>query len=323
MKPFLSIIVPHRNNQDQLPRLFDSILAQNFKELEVVLVDDFSAESCVQIVESYRQKGLNIVLLEQQQRIYTLRARLLGMQHAQGEIIGFADSDDMLWGTEALGKNIALFRERQAEILHFRSVLIDSKGHFSRYAPLADPFGRILEGEEILTSYAQADFYGVSSLWNKLFSRQLCLCILPEAYDQQFMLRREDSWLNLLLLTTAKRYVGSDEVGYAYFWEEKRETHDPEKAIAQYQFLLAATEMMRQKNVPERTIAPIRHNLERTLCGDVGHMCRALFRLSDPEKRERIADILERPDRDTLLEALLLANGLNAERLVQIYNMYT
>lgn len=322
MKALLSIIVPHRNNQERLPRLFDSILAQSFKDLEVVLVDDFSTGSCAQIVESYRQKGLNIVLLEQQQRVYTLRARLLGIECAQGEIIGFADSDDMLWGTEALGKNIALFLERQTEILHFRSVLTDREGAFTRYAPLADPFGRVLEGEEILAGYARADFYGASSLWNKIVSRRLCLRILPEAYDQRFMLRREDCWLNLLLLAAAKRYAGSDETGYAYFWEEKRETPEPEKALAQYHFLLAATELLRQKGVPGQIVALLRHNWENTLCGDVGHMCRTLFRLPEPERREHIAAALARPDFGTLFEALLLANSLNAERLLTIYNAY-
>ena len=306
----------------RLPRLLDSILAQSFKDLEVVLVDDNSDESCGPLVENYRQKGLDISLLEQPERVYTLKARLLGIQCARGEIVGFADSDDMLWGTEALEKNIALFRDRQADVLHFRSVLIDKDGCFTRYAPLADPFGLLLEGSDILAGYGKADFYGVCSLWNKLFSRQLCLRVLPEAEDSRFLLRREDGWLSLLLLCSARRYVGSDYVGYGYFWEEKRHTPQPEKAIAQYRFLLAATELLRRKHVPENTIASIRHNLENTLCGDVGHMCRTLFQLSEAERGEHIAAMRERSDYNDLFETLLLANSLNADRLVKIYDAY-
>jgi hypothetical protein len=87
-----------------LPRLLDSILVQSFKDLEVLLVDDCSDEPCGPVVQTYRGKGLEIVLLEHGERIYTMQARLTGIAAARGKIIGFADADDILWGKEELKK---------------------------------------------------------------------------------------------------------------------------------------------------------------------------------------------------------------------------
>ncbi|MCB6543605.1 glycosyltransferase [Desulfovibrio desulfuricans] len=58
--PELSLIVPHHNHLQCLPHLLDSVLAQDFKDIEVVLVDDCSDEPCLPLVEAYRTKGLNI-----------------------------------------------------------------------------------------------------------------------------------------------------------------------------------------------------------------------------------------------------------------------
>jgi glycosyltransferase involved in cell wall biosynthesis len=322
MSPLLSIVVPHHNHVHCLPRLLDSICAQSFKDLEVVLVDDYSDESCAPLVKSYKNKGLNITLLEHGERIYTMKARLKGIKAAGGDIIGFADADDMLWGTEALEQNVRLFLQKQADVLHFRSVITDSDGIFVAYAPLADPFAPLLEGNAILAGYAAANIYGASSLWNKFFSRRLCLLAEGEALDSPFTRRREDYWLCLLLLPLAKRYVGSDFTGYAHAWKEKRTTNDPERVIAQYRLLCTAPSMLREKNCPEMVIERIQRNLTKVLLGDAGHFSRTVLQLPDHEREAAMAHVLDHPDSQYLMQALLLTNSLNATKLIDIHNIY-
>ena len=137
--PELSLIVPHHNHLQCLPHLLDSVLAQDFKDIEVVLVDDCSDEPCLPLVEAYRTKGLNITLLPHTAPIYTMRARLEGMRAAKGNIIGFADADDLIWGTESLGKNVALFQREQPDILHFRTARINADGSFAAWFLSMDP----------------------------------------------------------------------------------------------------------------------------------------------------------------------------------------
>ena len=190
--PLLSLIVPNHNHTWRLPRLFDSILAQTFKNLEVILVDDCSDEPCGPLVEAYKNKGLSISLLEYKQRIYTLQARLAGIRAAKADIIGFADADDSLWGTEVLERHIALFQEHKTDILHFRVVFTDREGNFTATAPLSDPFAPLLRGHAILSAYLDAHVLGASSLWNKLYSRPLCLEIAETAQRTRVLRYVED-----------------------------------------------------------------------------------------------------------------------------------
>ena len=113
MLPLVSLIIPHYNQQAAMPGLLDSILAQSFKELEVILVDDCSDASCEPLVEAYRSKGLDINLISHNERVYSMKARLAGIQAAQADIIGFAEAGDVLWGTEALEHNVRLFLQEQ------------------------------------------------------------------------------------------------------------------------------------------------------------------------------------------------------------------
>ena len=205
-KPTLSLIVPNHNHTEQLPRLFDSILAQSFKNLEVILVDDCSDEPCTPLVETYRNKGLSISLLEHKRRIYTMQARLAGIRAAKAEIIGFADADDSLWGTETLQRHVALFQEHKADILHFSVVFTDKQGNFTATAPLSDPFAPFLKDGAILSAYLDAHVLGASPLWNKLFARSLCLKVAETTQHTRVLRYGEDAHLLLRFCFYAKTY---------------------------------------------------------------------------------------------------------------------
>ena len=186
MTPTLSIIVPNHNHKHRLPWLFDSILAQQYADLEVLVVDDCSSESCDDVAEAYRSKGLNVRVLALRERVYTKNVRVAGMRDARGRIVGFADADDILWGNEALAKHIRMFDEQQADVLHFRSVFTDEHGAFLRFFSLSDPFALRAEGSDIFTRWLTTDIYG-NVLWNRLYARDLCLSICDVAAERQVL----------------------------------------------------------------------------------------------------------------------------------------
>lgn len=63
MKPEISIIVPVYNVEKYLRQCIDSILAQTFKNFELILVDDGSPDKCGEILDEYSLKDERVVVI--------------------------------------------------------------------------------------------------------------------------------------------------------------------------------------------------------------------------------------------------------------------
>ncbi|GHU19198.1 hypothetical protein FACS189475_05990 [Betaproteobacteria bacterium] len=321
-QPLLSLIVPHHNHLHCLPRLLDSILAQSFKDLEVVLVDDCSDEPCGPLVEAWRRKGLDITLLEHREHIYTMKARLAGIRAARGEIIGFADADDLLWGTDALGRNVELFLREMPDILHFRNVLVDENGAFRDYALASNPWALTLEGADIFKTYVSAtNLYASSSLWNKFFSRETCRIVCDAIQKTSIRRYSEDGYLLILLTFHAGKYTGSPYIGYGHHYEEEKKYAEAvERAVNYHNTLKELVPHLRNHGCPEESIAWCKHSLQQQLCISVGHMAIATGKQGKTSVSDAVLDqLLDQTDADTLLEILLLGNSLNAQKILKTY----
>jgi glycosyltransferase involved in cell wall biosynthesis len=317
--PLLSLIVPHHNQQRSLPRLLESVLAQSFRDLEVILADDHSDGPVKPIVEAYRSRGLDIVLLEHGERIYTMRARLEGIRASGGEIIGFADADDLLWGTEALEKNVEMFLREKPDILHFRSALIRADGTFLDFNLKADPCAAFLEGPEIFRAHVSSPyFFSVSSLWNKLFTREISLAVRAAAGNSRVLRYTEDGHMLLLYAFLAGKYLGSPHVGYGHYYEDgKKYAQAHERAAYHYHSLRELLPWLRERGCPEADVARCEEALLERLCVCAGQMSLAVRQSADTDIPDAIVErLLEHVDAFTLLKALLLGNALNARKIL-------
>lgn len=91
----LSVIVPIYNSEKTLHRCVDSILNQTFSDLEVILVDDGSIDSSLDICEKYAQRDNRVIVLHKE-NAGLVAARKSGIEIASGDYIGFVDSDDYI-----------------------------------------------------------------------------------------------------------------------------------------------------------------------------------------------------------------------------------
>lgn len=93
MTPKVSIVVPIYRVEKYLAECVDSLLNQTLTNIEIVLVDDGSPDSCGEIAEQYACKDKRIKVIHQQNAGLG-PARNAGIRVATGEYIGFVDSDD-------------------------------------------------------------------------------------------------------------------------------------------------------------------------------------------------------------------------------------
>lgn len=91
--PKVSIIVPIYNVEKYIFRCIDSLINQTLKEIEIILVDDESPDSCPQICDEYVKKDSRIKVIHKKNEGLGF-ARNSGMKMATGEYVAFVDSDD-------------------------------------------------------------------------------------------------------------------------------------------------------------------------------------------------------------------------------------
>lgn len=89
----VSIIVPVYNVENYLEECLNSLLNQTLQDIEIICINDGSIDNSLEILNKYVQKDLRIKVINKQNEGQGI-ARNLGIDIAQGEYIGFVDSDD-------------------------------------------------------------------------------------------------------------------------------------------------------------------------------------------------------------------------------------
>lgn len=95
MSPKISIIIPSYNEEKNISRCLDSILNQTFTDFEVLCVDDGSNDGTFNIIKKYSEKDSRIIPLKNPNKGVS-SARNFGIYNANGDYIGFVDSDDFI-----------------------------------------------------------------------------------------------------------------------------------------------------------------------------------------------------------------------------------
>lgn len=111
----ISVITPVYNVASVIERTLDSMLMQNYKDLEIVLVDDCSKDNSAEIIARYTAKYPNIVYHKQEKNEGAAVARNTALKLAKGRYVAFLDSDD-LWCEGKLEKQLAFMKEKDAAI---------------------------------------------------------------------------------------------------------------------------------------------------------------------------------------------------------------
>ncbi len=105
--PTVSCIVPAFNAERFLRQALDSVFAQTYRPLEVIVVDDGSTDATAAVAEA-----AGVVLLRQENAGF-LAARDAGLAAASGEYVAFLDADD-LWVADKIERQVAALRANPA-----------------------------------------------------------------------------------------------------------------------------------------------------------------------------------------------------------------
>lgn len=104
----VSVIIPTYNRAHSLMESVESVLHQTYTNIEVLIVDDASADNTQEVIKAIKDERLKYVKLSQNSG--ASGARNAGVEYAQSRIIAFEDSDD-LWKEDKLEKQMSYWKE--------------------------------------------------------------------------------------------------------------------------------------------------------------------------------------------------------------------
>ena len=155
----ITIIVPIYNAQDTIENTVQSIISQSYKKLEIILVNDGSTDTSLEICKNLQLKDSRIKIINKQNGGVS-SARNVGISHATGQYIIHADSDDIVL-PDAYLNLINEAKQSNADIV-VGSYYSGIENDFIENIPNDKIIDPVLFSKKIIENKAHA------GLWNKL-----------------------------------------------------------------------------------------------------------------------------------------------------------
>lgn len=204
--PKVSIVVPVYKVEEFLPKCLDSILAQTYKDFELIIVDDGSPDNCPQICDDYSKLDDRIKVIHQENKGLG-GARNTGASQAAGEYILFIDSDDYI-EPDLLETALKNAIKTDADILVYGFRTVNESGR--QMQNYTEP---VKKNIPLSPQSDKSIFLIYPNAWNKLYKREL--------FEQSGILYPSNVWYEdlrttLKLFLFAQSIVFIDDILYNY-----------------------------------------------------------------------------------------------------------
>ena len=168
-----SVIIPVYNVENYLSRCIDSLLAQNYVDLEILLIDNGSKDQSGQICEDYAAQFSNITAYHIPNKGVG-SARNFGLSKAKGEFICFMDADDYLVGN--------LFSDVESQLDSQLDLLV-----FSYYNSIEKNLSEIDRSAKILPTEGKKDKSDFIALFQELWLTDMMYTVWNKIYRKEFL----------------------------------------------------------------------------------------------------------------------------------------
>ncbi len=209
----ISIIIPVYNVERYLRECLDSILNQSLADLEIILINDGSTDSSLNILEEYAEKDSRFIVVSQEnQGAGTARNR--GIELAKGEYLAFVDPDDYI-ETDAMEILYNYIKKNNAQVVQFR--YREFNDYSKKYSKPA-PFPKILKKNNNeyynMKDIKRGHLYRFGmAVWNRIYSAEFIkdshIVFAPARCN-------EDNLFSLSMLIKADKIYYLDKVLYTY-----------------------------------------------------------------------------------------------------------
>lgn len=165
-QPLISVIVPIYKVEQYIHQCVDSILAQTYTNLEIILVDDGSPDNCGEICDAYQGKDKRVKVIHKPNGGVS-SARNAGLAAATGELIAYVDGDDFVAPNLYERLYAVMTEDERLDVVYTacaRFPSTDGRLHMDFY-----PTGTVITGREMAHNILMDKI--TSHMWLGLFKR--------------------------------------------------------------------------------------------------------------------------------------------------------
>ncbi|HJR74278.1 MAG TPA: glycosyltransferase [Luteimonas sp.] len=169
MSPEVSVIVPNYNHAPYLAQRIDSILAQTFRDFELILLDDFSADDSWAVLERYRgHPQVSHLVRNEANSGSPFKQWEKGIALARGRYVWIAESDDWCEPTFLETVLEGLRADPDCVLAYCQAYFVDPDGTLN-WQSRHDRLGETLDGRDFIRRYmAPTSIYNASmAVWRK------------------------------------------------------------------------------------------------------------------------------------------------------------
>ena len=123
-KIVISSIIPIYNCEKTIKSAIRSIQNQNLSDIEIILVNDFSKDNSLKIIENLKKEDKRIIIINNKKNMGTLYSRCIGSLMSKGEYIFALDNDDMFFYEDIFDFVHKKAKEGNFDIIGFKSIYI-------------------------------------------------------------------------------------------------------------------------------------------------------------------------------------------------------
>ena len=213
----VSIIMPVYNSEKYLSKAVESVLAQDFQDFELIMVDDGSPDNSGAVCDSYAEKDARVKVIHKKNG-GICSARNAGIDAARGEYIGFCDNDD-LYLPGLIRDNYTLAKDHNIDLMRYAKIKRlekDDGSVWEIHAKIQDMF---IEQKDFYKHYQ--NIRREDTVWTALYRKEV-IDQYRIRFDERFRYGSEDLNFNLRFLMHSKR-LGFNSKEY-YSWTQ-RESH--------------------------------------------------------------------------------------------------
>lgn len=206
-QPLISVIVPVYKVEPYLDKCISSIANQTYRNLEIILVDDGSPDSCPAMCDAWAEKDSRIRVIHKPNGGLS-DARNAGMAVATGELMAFVDSDD--WIAPDMYEHLyQRLTEDNSDIAACGVQMVWENGASSRM--LTREGSRVLNQEEAMRAIIEESWLK-QPVWYKLYKTELVRDVLFPVGKYH-----EDAFWSYQAISRAQKVSVFDHIGYFYF----------------------------------------------------------------------------------------------------------